>query len=112
VPFRAERNAVVTDTPPVRAEVVDAEAGTVRVEVDRTCDLVVEPVTTARLGVSYQAEMPFTNPDGSDLDLSTDLLGARRYPVVPGPFGAAEVTRTLAAPGPAPAREVSPAGAR
>lgn len=100
VPFRAERNAVVTDTSPVRVEVVDAEAGTVRVEVDRTCDLVVEPVTTARLGVSYQAEMPFTNPDGSDLDLSVDLLGVPRDPVVPGPFASASMTQTLAAPGP------------
>ena len=102
VPFRAESTAVVTVTSPVRVEVVDADAGTVRVVVDHAGEpVVVEPVTTARLGVSYQAEMTFTNPDGSDLDLSVDLLGAPRETVVPGPFAASSpVTQTIAAPGP------------
>src|SRR5690606_6528035 len=32
-PFRAEQSAIVTGTSPVRVEVVDADAGTVRVDV-------------------------------------------------------------------------------
>jgi len=102
-PFRAEPTPLVTGTSPVRVEVVDAEAGTVRVDVSYAGGVdVVAPVTTARLGTSYQAEMPYTNPDGSDLDLSTDVFGIPRDQVVPGPFAAsAPVTRTLAAPGPA-----------
>lgn len=101
-PFRAEQGAIVTASAPVRVEVVDAEAGTVRVLVEGAGELAVEPVTTARLGTSYQAEMPFTNPDGSDLDLSTDFFGSPRGPVVPGPFAAGRLDRTLAAPAPSP----------
>ena len=112
-PFRAEPTALVVGTSPVRVEVVDAEAGTVRVDVHDVGDAeVVEPVTTARLGTSYQAEMPYTNPDGSDLDLSTDLFGVPRDQVVPGPFAAsAPGTRTLAAPAPAPGPAPGPAPA-
>ena len=104
-PFRAEPTAVVVGTSPVRVEVVDADAGTVRVDVGPADGVdAVAPVTTARLGTSYQAEMPFTNPDGSDLDLSTDIVGVSRDQVVPGPFAAsAPATRILAAPGPAAA---------
>ena len=102
-PFRAEPTALVIGTSPVRVGVVDAEAGTVRVDVGYAGGIdVVAPVTTARLGTSYQAEMPYTNPDGSDLDLSADVFGIPRDQVVPGPFAAsAPVTRILAAPGPA-----------
>lgn len=101
-PFRAEPTPLVVGTSPVRVTVVDAEAGTVRVEVSDLGGIdVVAPVTTARLGTSYQAEMPYTNPDGSDLDLSSDVFGIPRDRVVPGPFAASEpVARTLAAPGP------------
>lgn len=100
-PFRAEE-ATVVGTSPVRVEVLDAEAGAVRVELTDVAGLgVVAPVTTARLGVSYQAEMAYTNPDGSDLDLSTDISGIARDTVVPGPFAASgPVSRVLAAPGP------------
>lgn len=102
-PFRAEPTALVVGTSPVRVRVVDADAGTVCVEVDDAGGIhVVAPVTTARLGTSYQAEMPWTNPDRSDLDLGSDVFGIPRDPVVPGPFAAsAPVTRFLAAPGPA-----------
>ncbi|MFC4616984.1 DUF1565 domain-containing protein [Cellulomonas algicola] len=102
-PFRAERTPLVVSTSPVRVSVVDAEAGTVRVDVDDAEGIdVVAPVTTARLGTSYQAEMPWTNPDGSDLDLGTDVFGIPRDKVVPGPFAAsAPGSRFLAAPGPA-----------
>jgi hypothetical protein len=102
-PFRAEPTALVIGTSPVHVEVVDADAGTVRVVVDDAADLdVVAPVTTARLGTSYQAEMSYTHPDGSDLDLSADVLGIPRDRVVPGPFAASGPgTRILAAPGPA-----------
>ncbi|MBO3084515.1 right-handed parallel beta-helix repeat-containing protein [Cellulomonas fengjieae] len=102
-PFRAEPTALVIGTSPVRVGVVDAEAGTVRVDVfDAGGINVVSPVTTARLGASYQAEMSYTNPDGSDLDLSADVFGIPRDQVVPGPFAAsAPRTRILAAPGPA-----------
>jgi hypothetical protein len=101
-PFRAEPSARVVGTSPVRVTVVDADAGTVRVDVDDADDIdVVVPVTTARLGTSYQAEMPWTDPDGSDLDLSVDVVGIPRDRVVPGPFAAAAPgTRFLAAPGP------------
>ena len=99
-PFRAESTALVVGASPVRVEVVDAEAGTVRVDVSFAGELdVVDPVTTARLGASYQAEMPYTNPDGSDLDLGADVFGIPRDPVVPGPFAASVAGRTLAAPG-------------
>ncbi|AEE45884.1 DUF1565 domain-containing protein [Cellulomonas fimi] len=102
-PFRAEPTALVRGASPVRVAVLDAEAGTVRVEIDDATDIdVVAPVTTARLGTSYQAEMPYTGPDGSDLDLTADIVGIPRDRVVPGPFAAsAPVTRILAAPGPA-----------
>jgi hypothetical protein len=89
-PFRAEPAPRVVDTSPVQAEVVDADAGTVRVTVTDPSWLdAVAPVTTQRLGTSYQAEMPYTNPDGSDLDLSTDIFGISRTPVLPGPFAIA-----------------------
>ena len=111
-PFRAEPTAVVIGTSPVRIEVVDAEAGTIRVDVSFAGGIgVPAPVTTARLGTSYQAEMPYTNPDGSDLDLSADVFGVPRDQVVPGPFAASgPASRILAAPAPAPAPE--PAGRR
>lgn len=100
-PFRAEPGPLAVDAPPVRVAVHDAEAGTVRVEVAGGVD-VVAPVTTARLGTSYQAEMGYTNPDGSDLDLSADFTGTPRDKVVPGPFAASDAgTRILAAPAPA-----------
>ncbi len=103
-PFRAEPTAVVVGTSPVRVEVVDADAGTVRVLVDHAGEpVVVEPVTTARLGTSYHAEMPFTRPDGSDLDLGADFFGVTRDQVVPGPFAASSPSsRIHAAPAPAP----------
>ena len=101
-PFRAEPTALVVETSPVRVEVIDADAGTVRVVVSHAGDVdVVTPVTTARLGTSYQAEMPYTNPDGSDLDLSTDFCGTPRDQVVPGPFAVSTTeARVLPAPGP------------
>ena len=104
-PFRAEPTPLVIGASPVRVEVVDAEAGTVRVDVSHADGIdALAPVTTARLGTSYQAEMPYTNPDGSDLDLSADLFEVRRDQVVPGPFAAsAPGTRILAAPAPAAA---------
>ncbi|UOE43421.1 DUF1565 domain-containing protein [Agromyces larvae] len=102
-PFRAEPAPLVVGTSPVRVEVIDAAAGTVRVEVTDAAALpVVAPVTTTRLGTSYQAEMTYTNPDGADLDLSSDAFGAPRGEVAPGPFAAtAPLTRVVAAPGPA-----------
>ena len=102
-PFRAEPTAIITGASPVRVEVLDTAAGTLRVEVTHPGGThVVAPVTTERLGTSYQAEMGYTNPDGSDLDLSADLCGILRGEVVPGPFAAsAPVTRILAAPEPA-----------
>lgn len=110
-PFRAELTAVVIGTSPVRIEVVDAEAGTVRVDVNFAGGIgAPAPVTTARLGTSYQAEMPYTNPDGSDLDLSADVFGVPRDQVAPGPFAAsAPVSRVLAAPAPAPSPAPAPA---
>lgn len=101
-PFRAEPTPLVVGTSPVRVEVVDAEAGTVRVATDDLGDVdAVAPVTTARLGTSYQAEMPWTDPDGSDLDLTGDFFGSPRDHVVPGPLaGSTPVTRVVAAPGP------------
>lgn len=101
--FRAESPALVVGTTPLRVEVVDAEAGTVRIDViDAGALPPVTPVTTARLGSSYQTEMRYTNPDGSDLDLSTDLFGVARDLVVPGPLAVSgPASLTLAAPGPA-----------
>jgi hypothetical protein len=99
-PFRAEPEPRVIDISPVRVEVLDPAAGTVRVEMEGAIDAVA-PVTTARLGTSYQAEMGYTDPDGSDLDFSTDITGLPRDEVVPGPFAAsASGTRILAAPAP------------
>ena len=111
-PFRAELNPVVIGTSPVRIEVVDAEAGTVRVDVDFAGGIGVSAsVTTARLGTSYQAEMPYTNPDGSDLDLSADVFGVPRDQVVPGPFAASAPGSRILAPV-APAAAPEPAGRR
>jgi hypothetical protein len=101
-PFRAEPAPLVIGTSPVRVEVHDAAAGTVRVEAaDAGAVDTVAPVTTARLGTSYQAEMGYTDPDGSDLDLSTDITGLPRDKPVPGPFSSsAPGTRMLFAPAP------------
>lgn len=101
-PFRAEPAPRVIGTSPVRVEVHDAAAGTIRVEMADIAIDAVTPVTTARLGTSYQAEMGYTDPDGSDLDLSTDFTGLPRDEPVPGPFAAAApTTRILTAPTPA-----------
>ena len=101
-PFRGETGALVVGTSPVLVEVLDAAAGTVRVDATGVGELeTVAPVTTARLGLSYQAEMPYTAPDGSDLDLGVDVTLAPRDAVVPGPFAAsAPATQVLTAPGP------------
>lgn len=98
--FRAE-DATVVDESPVSVEVLDADAGTIRAAVAFADDVVVTPVTTARLGKSYQAEMGYTNPDGSDLDLGADFFGAPREHTVPGPFASTSGTWTVIAPGPA-----------
>ncbi|SDK53402.1 Right handed beta helix region [Glycomyces sambucus] len=99
-PFRAEPEPRVAATSPVRVEVVDAAAGTVRVETAGAV-ATVATVTTARLGTSYHAEMGYTDPDGSDLDLSRDFTGLPRGETIPGPFAAGAPTyRTLLAPAP------------
>ncbi|GAA1852924.1 right-handed parallel beta-helix repeat-containing protein [Myceligenerans crystallogenes] len=96
-PFRGERGAVVVGTAPVRVEVLDGMAGTVRIDVTGPEGFpAVAPVTTARLGTSYQAEMAWTNPDGTELDLGADIIGNPRDVAVPGPF----------APSPAPGHSV------
>lgn len=101
-PFRAEPSPLVVKTAPVRVEVHDAAAGTVRIEIIEPAALAaVAAVTTERLGISYQAEMGYTHPDGSDLDLSEDFTGRPRDEAVPGPFAAsAPGTLILTAPGP------------
>jgi hypothetical protein len=99
-PFRAEPKPQVVASSPIRVAVHDAEAGTVLIEVSDTVDAVA-PVTTARLGTSYHAEMGYTNPDGSDLDLSTDIAGLPRDEAVPGPFApSGPGARMLTAPVP------------
>ncbi|RRS01510.1 right-handed parallel beta-helix repeat-containing protein [Glycomyces terrestris] len=102
-PFRAEPDPLVVAASPMRVEVHDAEAGAVRVEMTDAAALkAVAPVTTERLGTSYQAEMGYTAPDGSDLDFGTDFTGLPRDEVVPGPFAAsAPGTRIITAPVPA-----------
>ncbi|MBM6901403.1 hypothetical protein H6B10_17405, partial [Gemmiger formicilis] len=38
-------------------------------------DQVGEPVTTAALGLAFEPEQPYTNPDGSPLEPSRDFAG-------------------------------------
>lgn len=45
------------------------------------------PVDTDRLGMAFEPEQRFENPDGSPLRLDRDFTGAQRSgAVLPGPF--------------------------
>jgi hypothetical protein len=43
-------------------------------------------VTTERLGMSYQTEMNYEKPDGTDFVFDTDFFGKPRKSFTPGPF--------------------------
>lgn len=50
-------------------------------------DAKCQPVTTERLGAPVYAEAPYDNPDGTPLDLVTDLIGDKRGEILlPGPL--------------------------
>ena len=43
-------------------------------------------VNTARLGAPVYTEEPFENPDGSPIEISSDILGENRTEIFAGPF--------------------------
>ena len=44
-------------------------------------------ISTANLGMAFEPEEKYENPDGSPLVLDTDILGKKRQGrVIPGPF--------------------------
>ena len=45
-----------------------------------------EPVTSKRLGVTRISEEAFENPDGTEIDFTTDINSAIREEIIPGPF--------------------------
>ena len=47
-----------------------------------------KPVDTALLGLAFEPEQPFENPDGSPLALTEDYLGQPEETGLPGPFAA------------------------
>lgn len=45
-----------------------------------------EPVTSKRLGVTRISEEAFENPDGTEIDFTTDINSTIREEIIPGPF--------------------------
>ena len=79
-PWSHEKDARVMTDRPVRLAVVEAQ-GHYWLETDLaalTADQVGEPVTTAALGLAFEPEQPYTNPDGSPLEPGRDFAGTVR----------------------------------
>jgi len=88
----------------IAINVTDPEQGVIEVTITDPATLNTgksKVITTDKLGVSYQAEMAYEQPDGSPYVLDTDFHGQLRQQVTPGPFEVAQAgTITIVAPNP------------
>lgn len=96
-PYKNEKNKLVNEDFDVNIELVE-ENGSMKLKTnvyDIIGDFVVPMITTDTLGMAFEPEQRFENPDGSDIVFNTDYNGASRgTTIIPGPFakGASETT--------------------
>ena len=90
-PSEKEKDYVVSEEK-VRLELVQREDGWF-LDTD-LADLLLEshpePVDTQRLGMAFEPEMRFENPDGTEIVFDTDYFGNKREQILPGPFASRE----------------------
>ena len=87
--YRKEVGAVVCEEECISVKIVDHAVGKVEVEIlhpEILQKVACQVITTDVLGMSYQAEMRYEEPDGSDLCLDSDFFGKKRDRVKVGPF--------------------------
>ena len=95
-PYRKEVGAVESDSIAIEVSITDQTTVVIQIqdpEIIKQVDC--ELVTTKRLGMSYQAEMGYEEPDGSDIMLDTDIIGVKRKRVYVGPFAEIDGQLTL-----------------
>lgn len=88
-PYVREKNAAVFDSAGLSVEVSDRKSGKISVKVADLSQLAAPGcalVTTETLGLSYQAEMAFENPDGTPIAFDRDFFGKPRRAIAAGPF--------------------------
>ena len=86
-PFRAEKFPIVTDGMTASVEELDGEWILTITVPESVANADCESVTTEMLGMTAFSEERFENPDGSDVDLTLDIIGNRRNgKVIPGPI--------------------------
>jgi len=53
---------------------------------DEVCNFICTTITTNQLGIPRISNLPYDNPDGSDIDFTKDYFGQTRKVFKPGPF--------------------------
>lgn len=84
-PFRAEKSPIHVDGMTVELQEHDGK-WELTLDVPSTLFAPCQAVTTARLGQPIFPETPYDAPDGSDLDLSCDMLGQTWDSLYAGPL--------------------------
>ena len=86
-PFRAEEKPIHADGMCAKLSEKDGE-WTLTISVpEAVAKASCTPVTTERLGAPVYTEEKYENPDGTPVDFTLDMVGARRDGnVIPGPF--------------------------
>ena len=77
-PYVKEIDPVCYEDTPIEVGIVDRATGDVEVKVTDASKLKIanhRPITSETLGTTYQAEMRYENPDGSDLVFNSEYFG-------------------------------------
>lgn len=91
-PYAKEQSAIVYKDSPLKVEIIDRESGKIRIEISDAAHLSAncQTITTETLGMSYQAEMNYEQPNGAGFIFDTDFFGEKRTETTAGPFEALE----------------------
>ena len=86
-PYREEKNPIIADGLEVSIE-KEGERWVLTVNAPESLiSAKAEPITSRGLGMPRISEAPFDNPDGTEIDFTLDIMGARRSgKTIPGPF--------------------------
>ncbi|MCL1948739.1 MAG: right-handed parallel beta-helix repeat-containing protein [Turicibacter sp.] len=95
-PYIKEEGAVVFEDSTMDVKIQDGKVQIQIKDANLLNGVYCKPITSDALNVSYQAEMRYEGPDGSDLALDEDFFGNRRANYTAGPFelqeGSHEIT--------------------
>ncbi len=96
--YKKEKNKLVDKTSKVKAEISEKNGKfTFKTNVyDHLKDFTVPVLCTEMLGVAFEPEQRFENPDGTDITFNSDLNGAHRgLSTIPGPLAEGVSTAVL-----------------